>query len=178
MAKRLINKISSKTVMGDLKLMAAHMLVGDVKSRELYTVIGIARKADGKETDYGTATKFVGNFSAVNLQTGEEFRSGAAYLPGAAGDMLYGAMGGDPVEFGFKIGIELDNSAATGYIFTVESLIEPGENDPLVTLARSISAPLAIESVKASDTVIPATHEVVPAITEPKVVKGTAKATK
>lgn len=140
---KLVKKISSKTVIGDIKLMAAQMLVGNEPRRELYTVVGIGRTVQGLETDYGTAEKFRGNFLAVNLLTGEEFRSGACYLPGAAGEMLAGAMNGDPIEFGFKIGIELDNAAATGYVYTCESLITPTENDPLTLLSRSISASMA-----------------------------------
>lgn len=146
MGNKLVKKISSKVVVGDVKLMAAQMLVANEKSRDLYTVIGVGRAVEGRETDYGIAEKFKGNFLAVNLLTGEEFRSGACFLPGPAGQMLSGAMAGEPIEFGFKIGIELDASSATGYVYTTESLITPAENDPLTLLAKSIAAPLAIEN--------------------------------
>lgn len=137
---KLLAKITTKNVIGDMKDIAAHMRVAGEHSKLLYNVLGIARAAEAKETDYGIGTKFKGNFMAVNLLTGEEFRAGSCYLVGAANELLAGAIGDSPVEFGFVIGVELDDASATGYVYTAESLIKPTENDPLTLLSKSISA--------------------------------------
>lgn len=107
----------------------------------LCEIIGIATAARpgsvaGTDQNY---VRFLGSFQGTNLLTGQIFRSGAAILPAAIPDMLYGALQlGDAVQFGFRIGVMYDESAATKYVYVTESLTRAPANDPLALLAAAI----------------------------------------
>lgn len=137
---RLSMKISPKVVYGNVKRAAAQMLVDNVQQKLLYRVLGSASGIGTGESDNGVYTYFKGSFLATNYDTGEEFRAGKAFMPGAASTLLEGALSGDvtAVEFAFDVGIELDETSATGYVYTVESLLKPTQEDPLLRLSSSL----------------------------------------
>lgn len=66
------------------------------------------------------------------------YRTGTMFLPDVALGLILPALEsagkGAQIQFAFRIGVERDDTAATGYIYTAESLIEPEENDPLELL--------------------------------------------
>ncbi len=139
-------KITVKGVCGQIKLqrlmggLAENQTIGDTVP--LMTVIGIARRYTVVQSDKGESIKFLGNFKATNLETGEVTQSGACFLPGALPDMLFGAIGENAereVQFGFKIGAHFDESAITKYVYDVESLMPMSENDPLALLESAIA---------------------------------------
>ena len=94
---------------------------------------------DGNFSEYN---RFRGNFSAVRVSDGKEFRSATLILPDVAGDALGGVMselqeGAGAVQFAFFIGIKKSESSI-GYEYTAEPLTEPEEHDPLVTMRKNL----------------------------------------
>jgi hypothetical protein len=158
MAARIIKKITVRDVCGKpdiLAIVAHHNKVTErAKAGEridpvvwMLAILGICTdskagmhtNADGTQSQY---VRFLGMFKGTNMQTGEEVRSGACILPGAIPDMLYGALKGQAgaaqIQFGFKIGVQFDDTSATKYIYVVESLAEVADNDPVLLLEQSI----------------------------------------
>lgn len=119
---------------GALRLMEVFGIANDMKE-------GVSVLPDGKES---TWTKLVGTFLARNIETGETVRSGICIMPGAANDLIVGALKGQGaefrgIEFGFRISAQYDEAAATTYVYKVEALHAPKENDPLEKLAAQLS---------------------------------------
>lgn len=137
----LIKKISVKTVMKARPEIPKEP--GEVNY--LMELLGIAGSIQNGETDKGPYVKFLGSFQAKNLKNGEVFRSGAAFMPDVAGNLVLGALnsGATSVEFGFKIGVVKDDQSATGYVYVAEPMFKAAENDPLELLVKK--APAALE---------------------------------
>lgn len=112
----------------------------------LADIIGIASDYKAGATDKGEFVRFLGDFEGISALDGSVHRSGCCILPGAAENLIYGALrqlGGDAaraVRFGFRFRAVYDDSAATKYVFSVESLQAPGANDPLAGLRSEMSA--------------------------------------
>lgn len=107
----------------------------------LTEVIGVATAArPGSVAGTGQSyVRFLGSFQGTNLATGQIFQSGAAILPGAIPDMLFGALQmGNAVQFGFRIGVVYDEAAATKYVYVSESMTKQAPTDPLAMLAAAI----------------------------------------
>lgn len=133
-------------------------------------VYGSARNYVIGSSTYGEYTKFRGDFEAVNLSSGESYRSGNLLLPDVAADLLASALhaagakhgrakspgidGDDgedalaPIEFAVEIGIRPKTSDKPGgmpYEWTVRPLIEARDSDPLVSMrdkVKALSAPV------------------------------------
>jgi hypothetical protein len=88
-----------------------------------------------------TYVRFLGSFQGTVYASGQIFQSGAAILPGAIPDMLFGALQmGHAVQFGFRIGVIFDQTAATKYVYVVESMTKQAATDPLAMLAAAIKS--------------------------------------
>lgn len=147
-----IRKITVKGVMGG-KVDLEALLKQTDKRQDLCTVYGIARKFKPDQSDMGAFIRFYGRFRAVNLESGEVTEAGQAILPGIVQDVLYGAMGGGEgdvteVQFAVKIGVKYNKDAVTKYVYTVESLQAPTENDPLTLLENALSDRKALPAPK------------------------------
>lgn len=150
---QLLRKISRATVIGDNTAVMEKCLADKNKIHPLYRVYGFAtgtRKdtdIERKETDtrpgFGSWECLIGQFEAVNLDTGEVSRSGQCFLPQFAVDMVSGQFGDgvDRVKFGFEIGAKFDATTPTKYTYQVAPLLEVSEDDPLKAIASQISAP-------------------------------------
>lgn len=132
----MIKKLSTPKIMGK----KPRLNEGE-KTRDLYQVVGIASGRKTGESDFGPWCSLTGNFAAVNLSTGEQFRSGVLFLPDVALDPVLGQMdaGATSVEFGFTISILEDDDSATGYVYTATPLMAPDQNDPLEALTNKFS---------------------------------------
>lgn len=113
------------------------------RSRDLYSVVGIARKIRTGETDKGPWKSFIGDFMAI-LPSGDRTRAGQLFLPDVAGDLVENEMaqmppGASGIQLGFTVGIKSDATAATGYVYTAEPLIEAAPSDPLMLLANQVA---------------------------------------
>lgn len=114
----------------------------------LLRIVGAASDFQPGETaQSGPYVKLLGQFKATNLETGEIYVSGACILPGAASDLIYGALrgleNGGAVQFALNIGVRRDESAPVGYVYAIEQILEPGAVDPLADMERrlGLSAP-------------------------------------
>jgi hypothetical protein len=132
MAENWIKKISVKNVCG--KVYAPE------KQTELMTVVGVCTGTRTGSTQYGDFTGLRGTFHAVNLETGEAFRSSQCFLADDVTDMITSQLvmeGVESVEFAFSIGVK-PSDAPIGYEYTAKPLLEPGENDPLEGLMKRL----------------------------------------
>lgn len=140
-----VRKISIKAVCGtpDIEKVIAK------KKIDLMDVYGVAQRTKAVTTDYGDAVRFIGKFRAVNLETGEVYESTRLYLPSAMEEDLSAAMNaGGNAEFGVRINVNYDKSLATKYYYDFVSLIEPQNQDALLSLeakmkdaAKALPAP-------------------------------------
>ncbi|MES9901016.1 MAG: hypothetical protein ABW148_18620 [Sedimenticola sp.] len=132
----MIKKLSTPKIMGKKP-----RLNEDEEKRDLYQIVGVASGKKTGESDFGIWCSLSGNFAAVNLITGEQFRSGVVFLPDVALDPILGQLdaGATAVEFGFTITIIADEDSATGYVYIATPLMEPDENDPLEALTAKFS---------------------------------------
>ena len=135
----LIKKITTKTVCGDIKKLAKPLKDGE--GMDLVRVFGVARDIKTGESDYGPWTKFLGNFQAINIVSGEEFKSTACMLPDTASELLEAALqneGVNEVNFAFDISIKGDSNSTIGYQYVCSPLLEDNDSDPLAKLASSL----------------------------------------
>lgn len=142
----LIKKISVRDVFGGKAEILKVVMSDQEKKHPIMRVVGIASGMRTGESDNGPWTGLKGQFSATNLVTGQEFRSGQCFMPDVANDLVVGALMAEDssaVEFGFIIYASYDETAATSYIYSAEPLVKPKENDPLAMLLLSVSEPTA-----------------------------------
>ena len=100
----IVPKISVKTVVGMIPRPAEN-----APRRLIMRIVGrVVGKPIEKETAYGTSLCFTGDFMATNLETGEDYRSPKAYLPGVIEGIVAAGVGvgENNVEFAFDIGVE------------------------------------------------------------------------
>lgn len=104
---------------------------------------GMGSTPDGTQKPY---IKFLGQFKAVNLKTGEVFQSASMILPGFIEEQLHGAMTADgtrSVEFAWEISAQGDQpgkkKSATGYTYNAKPLLDVGENSALTALESKFS---------------------------------------
>lgn len=127
----------------------------DGERRECATVIGRLDSLEQKNTTYGDYVEFKGVFEAyVNGVLSQS--ANVILLPQVAESFLVGLFNNDGVsaiEFALKIGVKQDEkSAATGYSYTVEPLIETQSQSPLRHLQSLVGS--KVNEVEPSDTVV------------------------
>lgn len=133
----MIKKISTKTVLGNVKAIVQDLKEGE-KTRAMM-VVGVAKGVRTGESTYGPWVSFKGQFKATNLLNGEVSVSGECFLPDIASNMIEAQLAdADSVEFGFDIVIKYDDDARDKYVYEIEPLFEPQENDPLLLLEAKI----------------------------------------
>ena len=148
-----VRKLTVRSIVG-AKVDLEVLLKKDGKRMDLCAIYGLARKHKPDQSDYGSFIRFYGRFRGVNLETGEVTEAGQLIAPGMLQDQLYGAMGGDTlgdvteVQFAVKIGVKYDKSAATQYVYTMESLQPIAENDPLALLENGLRDRKALPAPK------------------------------
>ena len=144
---KLIKKITPKTVLGKIKDIAHGM----TEPKAVMRIVGIARGLTTGEGDYGSWVKFKGDFTAINLLTGESYRAPACILPGIAGDLIEASVmdaDNNAVEFGFDVVLEPSDSPV-GYEFGAVPLIETKEETPLDALMALVSDAHALPAIDA-----------------------------
>jgi len=115
------------------------------KKFDLMDVYGKATRMKTVTSDFGTAVRFIGQFRAVNLATGEVFESTRLYLPGSMEEELSAAMdNGGSAEFGIRINVNYDKATTVHYYYDCINLVEPASNDVFALLENKMK-----EAVKA-----------------------------
>lgn len=124
----------------------------DNEKADLLKVVGITTGAKAGQTDKGEYLKLMGDFRAVNMQTGETFQAASCILPSFISDSLAEALKSSPrVEFAIMVGAKYDASAITEYIYTVTPLIQAKESDQMAALLAHSGAnePVKLAAPKA-----------------------------
>lgn len=117
--------------------------VGEGEKIDLLRVVGIVATAKAGQTDKGEYLKLIGEFSAINLQTGEQFVAGQCILPNFIADQFAGVLAQHgTAEFALEIGAKSDKSAVTGYTFTVRPLIESKSSNRMQELINTAASDL------------------------------------
>ena len=111
---------------------------------DLFAFYGLCRSYAEESNSYGVYIRFKGDFKARNMRTGQEYRSATAILPKVAEDFLANVMlraqeyaGMAYVEFGIVVGM-VQSDTPVGYEFTVRTLVEDKDTDPLAALEAKI----------------------------------------
>jgi len=108
---------------------------------DLLRVWGVSTDAKPGQSDTGSYVKLVGEFHALNLATGERFKSGAMILPNFIAEPMAGALRSSPqVEFAVGLGAQGDPSSATKYVFTVAEVVEAVASEPMRKLEAAALA--------------------------------------
>jgi hypothetical protein len=153
--RTIVKKITSKSVAGKISLekLIAHNTANPGSVMPLYGVIGLAADFVAGQSEHGPYVRLLGQFKAINVETGEEFRSGACILPGAASDLVFGALrglgeGGGSIEFALRVGVKRDETSAVGYVFVIEQVYEPTKQDAIGALESRLSLPTPASNVQ------------------------------
>ena len=129
----IVSKLSVKKICGKIKKPEGKVM--------LMQVFGIATGTKSDESNFGPWTALLGQFRAVNLESGELFQSGVCFLPNTGLNLITPLLkkdGTDGIEFALNIGvIPAENSV--GYEYYVEPVIESQENDPLEILSKKVN---------------------------------------
>jgi len=130
----LLKKLSVKNVCGDIKAPAPGV------EQKMMIIMGFTKSSTIKPTTFGDSVGFNGDFKAIDMNTGEEFRAGVCYLPDVAESLLDNAMKANAgvVEFAFEIaiiGVKGRTEGEVGkYEYRCKPLMKASENDPMVEL--------------------------------------------
>ena len=123
----------------------------EAKAGESFVIMGKLRRGVMAVTNFGEYVRFGGDFEAVNEATGEVFRSAVFLCPGIMEDVLHSALQSAQetdktasAEFALRFSTKEDKSAARGYVWTAEFLLEAATDDPLTRLRAAIEDQLKL----------------------------------
>lgn len=129
----IVSKLSVKKICGKVKKPEGKVM--------LMQVFGIATGTKSDESNFGPWTALLGQFRAVNLETGEVFQSGVCFLPNTGLNLITPLLkkdGVDGLEFALNIGV-IPAENTVGYEYYVEPVIEAKDNDPLEILSKKVA---------------------------------------
>ncbi len=135
----MVRKITAKVVCG--KPDKKEIINSEGEPLWLMAVYGRVTRAVEGETDYGKFLKFKGTFEAVNLATGEEFKSMNLILPPIAEELVEEALAGEgvtTVDFALNVGVRRDDDSIAGYQWVAESVRASDAGDPLSNLRQEL----------------------------------------
>lgn len=131
-------KISASTVIGAPKDIRKLAESGKGKNVDIMRIVGVAIATKTGMSHHGEWVALRGNFSAINIETGEEYRGTTLYVPDEITDMIAAQLASSSsVEFGVMIGVK-ESDLVIGYEYTVTMLMDAGEGDPIAALNAKI----------------------------------------
>lgn len=153
----IVRKLSTKTVVGNLKAIIAAGLKNDTMingdTLDVLTLVGVIKKYnEGEHAEFGTYYEFVGMFEGEALcgaNAGKTFRAPKCFLPEAATELLIAEMKKvaeendgvmSDVQVAVKVQVQLDDTTATGYVYQIIPLIAVTNADPLEQIKAKIQA--------------------------------------
>lgn len=116
----------SSARLGITKTMIQEVVLGDKKKKhELFHVVGSATQALPKESkDYEDkeSIEFRGAFMAINVLTGESFKSGKLYLPSIIeAEIAANVQRSGLVELALTVTAEFAEKSGTSYVYGIKS---------------------------------------------------------
>lgn len=118
-------------------------LPAESRVMNLMAVYGFANGYKPGATEFGEFVKILGNFRAVNKQTGETTDSPQLILPTYLGHSFAAALDAPersgPIKFAFEIDVKYDVTAATKYVYVVRNVMPATQDDPLSALGALLS---------------------------------------
>lgn len=145
---KLVSKISAATVIGKIPTETVQIdgkpAVRGIE-QPLLRVVGIADKIKTGNSNFGEWVRFMGQFDATNILTGEVFRGPGLHLPAMITELLRPVVEknvadkGNGVTFAFDIGVK-PAANAFGYEYTVTDLVPTQDADPLSLLKSQLLA--------------------------------------
>lgn len=154
-----IKKLSTKNIFGSAN--DVRNALGNQKETPLYKIFGIANGWKPGEGTYGSYVAFKGEFHAINLDTGEEFRSATCFLPDDITPMLQNALDnakGQTVKFGLQISARQNERSSVGYEYAATPIVSVVENDAMAELRKT----MGLDAVKVNKA-LPSTTDNKPA---------------
>lgn len=135
MASNMLRRITLRTIGLVVKDIRTATEASEGGTVALAKIVGSTTEAKTGQTDKGQFTALLGEFVGVNLLTGEVFNSGKAILPNFISEQLAAALNvSNAVDFALEIGAKADESAVTGYVYTVRSLVDAEPTDKMKKL--------------------------------------------
>lgn len=134
-----MRKLTIKSVCGLDREQLLEMVMKDKqKVFPLVKIYGVVTRTRPGESDFGDFVRFIGQFRAVDMATGEVKAAPVVILPKFLEDELAGALAGGAkdVQFAVQIGVKYDKTAATSYVYMADNLIEPSQNDALTAIEQ------------------------------------------
>ena len=104
--------------------------------------MGVARGTKRGTSDFGDWTALIGDFRAINTDTGEEQASQTLFLPAVAQDGIVATLesGAQAVEFAFHIIAVEDDASQVGFSYRAEPMLQAAESDPVARIKAQIAA--------------------------------------
>jgi hypothetical protein len=120
----IVKKLTLRTMnLGKVVLRKAVPEEGDNKS--VAKIVGRTTLAQPVQGDNGESLRLIGDFTGLNLLTGEIFSSTVCFIPNFVAEPLANALKeSDAVEFAIEITAKFSEKSAVGYEFGVKPLLE------------------------------------------------------
>lgn len=120
----LVKKLTLRTMnLGKAVIRKAVPEEGSVSS--LAKIVGRTTAAQPVQSEQGESIRLIGDFTGINLLTGEVFSSTVCFIPNFVAQPLANALNeSDSVEFALEITAKFSEKSAVGYEFGVKPLLE------------------------------------------------------
>lgn len=108
------------------------------------TIYGVATMAKPMSTNMGESVAFLGEFVGIphmGENEGKKHVAAKLFLPKDLEEAISAKLAGDDVksvEFGYKINMQYDETAAIGFVFASESLVKAKKSDALSALEKTL----------------------------------------
>lgn len=112
------------------------------EKEEMYLgrIVGFAKTYETVPTQFGEASKFIGEFMAERVD-GTKFMSGACYLPTLVSELISKALDSDDangVRFGFDVSASYNEKSKTNYEWKVMPLMEVTPSQGMLEFSKGL----------------------------------------
>jgi hypothetical protein len=141
-------KITMKGIVGNVKTIAKTMKDGE--TMPLVKLLGFVDSAEAVETEYGTSTRFKGDFIAESMIDDKQplVSSTKCFVPPILEDLINKGLeelDGTSLKLAFVIAVKADESIPVGYEYKTWPLIKPKPSNPMLELMEAIKETQAVE---------------------------------
>ena len=138
----IVKKLSIKAMGINTRKESNELEKGETK--DCAVIYGVATTAKSISTNMGESVAFLGEFVGIPRMgdnAGKKHVSAKVFLPRDLEEAVAAKLAGDSVksvEFGYKINMQQDETAAIGFVFASESLVKAKKSDALAALEATI----------------------------------------